>query len=68
MLDFLHDNHCNLLRDLNLSCVSVSKLGECSAVVTDRATPLDNCWSFIDRTVEPTCGPFVNQRVIFNGH
>ncbi|CAC5404316.1 unnamed protein product [Mytilus coruscus] len=56
VLDYIHDNHCHLLSDFNMSAVF------------DRDGPLDSCWGFIDGTVRPICRPQENQRLVFNGH
>ena len=33
-----------------------------------KGAALDNCWGFVDGTVQPVCRPGSNQRILYNGH
>ncbi|CAG2244686.1 unnamed protein product [Mytilus edulis] len=68
VLDYIHDNHCHLLSDFNMSWLSQECLERFAGAVFDRDGPLDSCWGFIDGTVRPICRPQENQRLVFNGH
>ncbi|XP_033754685.1 protein ALP1-like [Pecten maximus] len=68
LLDFLHDTHGHLLRDLNRSWLSEQNLDEFANAVRAREGPLPNCWGFIDGTVRPVCRPTHHQKLIYNGH
>ncbi|CAG2231528.1 unnamed protein product [Mytilus edulis] len=68
VLDYIHDNHCHLLSDFNMSWLSQESLERFADAVFDRDGPLDSCWGFIDGTVRPICRPQENQRLVFNGH
>ena len=37
-------------------------------VISQRGSPLQNCFGFVDGTVRPIARPDNNQRIVYNGH
>ncbi|CAC5395056.1 unnamed protein product [Mytilus coruscus] len=46
VLDYIHDNHCHLLSDLNRNWLSPEHLELFAESMFDRNGPLDSCWGF----------------------
>ena len=68
MLDFMYDAHRHLLQDFNQTWLSPQQLERYATAISDKGSPLEQSWSFIDGTVTPACLPGSNQRVPYNGH
>lgn len=68
IMDHIYGNFKNLLQDLNHPWLSPNHLQSYANAVYNKGSPLDNCWGFIDGTVQAICRPNKNQRVVYNGH
>ena len=68
MLDFWFNNWGHLLRTFQLNWLAPQHLEHFANIVYDTGVPLDNCWSFVDRTVDAISRPSIHQRVFYNGH
>ena len=68
VLEFIHENHCYLLQDMNQRWLDSIHLEEYANAVYRKGAALDNCWGFVDGTVWPISRPGKHQRVMFNGH
>ena len=68
VLEFIYENHCYLLRDMNQPWLDSIHLEEYANAVYRKGAALDNCWGFVDGTVRPISRPGEHQRVMFNGH
>jgi hypothetical protein len=68
VIDYLYNTHNHLLSDLSRDWLSYEHLRNYAEAVSDRSSPLENCWGFIDGTVRPICRPQQNQKLVFNGH
>jgi hypothetical protein len=44
------------------------KLREYANIIRKKASPLHNCWGFVDGTVRPIARPVRMQRTVYNGH
>ena len=67
MLDFMYNTHGHLLQDFNQTWLSPQQLEQYAVAISDKGSPLEHCWGFIDGTVRPACCPGSNQRVLYNG-
>ena len=51
------------------SCsVEPTSTANLSHVISQRWSPLQNCFGFVDVTVRPIARPDNNQRIVYNGH
>ena len=68
LMNHVYDNYRNLLQNLNQQWLAPNHLQAFANSIYDKGAPLDNCWGFVDGTVQPICRPNKNQRVVYNGH
>ena len=68
IMDYVFDEYSHLLAHLNQPWLSRNSLRHFAAAIHDEEAPLENCWSFIDGPVRPSCKPDQNQRILYNGH
>ena len=68
VLDFIYNNHSQLITEWNNSLLSPNPLGVYANAVHEKGAALQNCFGFIDGTVRPIAKPGVNQRILYNGH
>ena len=68
VIDHIYDIWGHLLTSFNQNWLSPANLEMYARVISQKGSPIQNCWGFIDGTVRPCCRPIVNQRVVYNGH
>ena len=68
VLNIVYHEHGHLLSDLTQPWLSQANLDTFTTAISDRGSPLLNCWGFIDGTVRPICRPESNQKMLFSGH
>ena len=68
MMDFIFDEFCHLLTDLQQPWLSSNYLRHFADAIHEKGAALDNCWGFINGTPRPICRPETNQRLLYNGH
>ena len=66
--EFIYQNHHHWVTRWNENLLSPVKLQEYADAVTEKGSPLRNCFGFIDGTVGPISRPGENQKVVYNGH
>ena len=64
----IYDNFGHLLSNLDQPWLAPQKLEAFAAAISEKGSPLTNCWGFVDGTVRATCRPSTNQGIIYNGH
>ena len=64
----MYNTHGHFLQDINQIWLLRQQLERYAPAVSDKASPLEHCWDFINGTVRPVCCPGSNQRVLYNGH
>ena len=57
-----------LLTTLNQPGLSPINLQQFANVVHEKGAALENCWGFVDGTVEQVCRPGLMQRILYDGH
>ena len=67
-IDYLHENWCHLLTEMNQKFLDQAHLQSYSDAVMACGAPLENCFGFVDGTVRPLCRPIELQREVWNGH
>lgn len=55
--DFIYDNHGYLLQSLNQPWLSPDNLQMIADAIHAKGGPIQNCWGFIDGTVQPISHP-----------
>ena len=64
----IHEQWEFLLTSFNRDTLAPQNLQRYAAAIHENGAPLNNCWGFIDGTVRPISRPWMNQRVLYNGH
>ena len=67
-LNFMYTRWSHLLQTMNQPWLSPLKLELYADKIHSKGAALNNCWGFVDGTVQPVCRPGSNQRIIYNGH
>ena len=67
-LNFMYNRWGHLLQTLNQPWLSPLNLELYAEKVRSKGAALDNCWGFIDGTVQAVSRPGSNQRILYNGH
>lgn len=67
-MDYIYDNHAHLLTQWNHNLLSPMALQNYADAITNKGSPLENCFGFIDGTVRSICRPGQSQRIVYNGH
>ena len=62
VINFLHETHSHRILQWNDAILNPQ------ASISNRGSPLTNCFGFIDGTVRPICRPGESQRIVYNGH
>ena len=57
-----------LLTSFEQDWLASAKLQQYAKAIRDRGAPLDNCFGFVDGTIQRVCRPGQNQRALYNGH
>ena len=68
VLDFVYDNHHHRLETWNQPILQPQNLVIYADKIYQRGAPLENCFGFVDGSLEPITRPQINQRVVYNGH
>ena len=68
MLCFIYARWHRLLTSFEQEWLAPAKLQQFARVIHERGAPLDNCFGFVDGTVQRVCRPGQNQRALYNGH
>ena len=66
-INHIFDHHNRRLTTLNQSWLSPNFLEQYCQIIHNSGAPLQNCWGFVDGTLENTCRPGEFQRLLFNG-
>lgn len=57
VMNFIYDRWRHLLLDLNQPWLSRANLERFAAAIHDKGAALENCWAFVDGTVQPISRP-----------
>ena len=68
VINFLYETHGHTILDWNDTILNPPALEEYAHAISNRGSPLKNCFGFIDGTMRPICRPGESQRVFYNGH
>ena len=68
MLSFMYSRWKRLLTSFEQDWLASAKLQQYAKAIHDRGAPLDNCFAFVDGTIQRVCRPGQNQRALYNGH
>jgi len=61
-------HRCQHLLTFDHHRLTPRKLREYANIIRKKASPLHNCWGFVDGTVRPIARPVRMQRTVYNGH
>ena len=67
-LNFMYTRWSHLLQTMNQPWLSPLNLELYADKIHSKGAALNNCWGFVDGTVQPVCRPGSNQRILYNGH
>ena len=68
MLDYIYTVHSHRIINWNPAVLNPQALQTYAQVISQRGSPLQNCFGFVDGTVRPIARPDNNQRIVYNGH
>jgi len=68
VLDSIYTVHSHQIINWNPAVLNPPALQSYAQVISQRESPLQNCFGFVDRTVRPIAKPDNNQRLVYNGH
>ena len=68
MLSFMYNRWNRLLTSFEQDWLASAKLQQYAKAIHDRGAPLDNCFGFVDGTIQRVSRPGQNQRALYNGH
>ena len=68
VINFLYETHGHRILEWNDTILNPQALEEYAHAISNRGSPLKNCFGFIDGTVRPICRPGESQRIVYNGH
>ena len=68
VLDYIYTVHSHRIINWNPAVLNPPALQIYAQVISQRGSPLQNCFGFVDGTVRPIARPDNNQRIVYNGH
>ena len=68
VIDHIFEVHGHLITQWNHALLSTENLQLYAESVARKGAALENCFGFVDGTVQPICRPNKNQRIVYNGH
>ena len=68
VLDYIYTVHSHRIINWNPTVLNPPALQTYAQVISQRGSPLQNCFGFVDGTVRPIARPDNNQRIVYNGH
>ena len=68
VLDYIYTVHSHRIINWNPAVVNPRALQTYAQVISQRGSPLLNCFGFVDGTVRPIARPDNNQRAVYNSH
>lgn len=68
VLDYVYTLHSHRITTWNPILLNRESLRTYAQAISDKGSPLNNCFGFIDGTVRPITRPGKHQRIVYNGH
>ena len=68
VLDYIYTVHSHRIMNWNCAVLNPPALQIYAQVISQKGSPLQNCFGFVDGTVRPIARPDNNQRVVYNSH
>ncbi len=68
VVQFIYREHGNRVTEWNHAILSPANLQIYAAAVHQKGGALENCFGFVDGTVQPICHPKKLQRTMYDGH
>ena len=68
VMNLIYTQWNHLLTDLDQPWLSLATSQQFADVIHRKGSALQNCWGFVDGTIQPVRRPGRNQRVLYNGH
>ena len=68
VLDYIYTVHGHRIMNWNRAVLNPPALQIYAQVISQKGSPLQNCFGFVDGTVRPIARPDNNQRIVYNGH
>ena len=68
VVDYIYETHAHRITQWNRNLLNPNAIQGYAEVISEKGSPLDNCFGFIDGTVWPVSRPRIGQRVVYNGH
>ena len=68
VLDYIYTVHSHRIINWNPAVLNPPALQIYTQFFSQRGSPLQNCFGFVDGTVRPIASPDNNQRIVYNGH
>ena len=68
VVDFIYENHGHRVTEWNHDLLSPENLQLYAEAIARKGAPLQNCFGFVDGTVNAICRPGQMQRILYNGH
>ena len=68
VLDYIYETHSHRITHWNPAVLNPPALETYAQAISQKGSPLQNCFGFIDGTVRPIARPDRNQRIVYNGH
>ena len=68
VLDYIYTVHSHRIMNWNRTVLNPPALQIYAQVISQKGSPLQNCFGFVDGTVRTIARPDNNQKVVYNGH
>ena len=68
VINYIYTVHSHQIINWNPAVSNPRALQTYAQVISQRGSPLQNCFGFVDGTVRPIARPNNHQRVVYNGH
>ena len=68
VMNFIYERWHHLLTSFNQPWLFPANLKRYSNYINQSGTPLENCWGFVDGTVQSVCTSWEGQRQLYTGH
>ena len=68
VVDNIFNNHSHRISQWNRDVLSSPLLQEYADAIHTKASPLENCFGFVDGTMRSIARPNQQQRIVYNGH